>query len=599
MNKLFSDFNPVTTQQWIDVIEKDLKGADFKKLIRKTIDGIEFQPFYRKENTENLATLNSSANKFPFIRGYKLNNEWAVRQDFVFDNFAKALNDVENASEKGINIVGFDFGKNCSINQQELTQLLAKVSNAAFLSFENIEDIYYLLKEIDTKNKNIFLNFDPITFNAFTGSYYKDQQKLWSIAADLLTNEIPNIKPVGINLHHYANAGATPTMQLAFGLAIISEYFDFATEMNIPIKNILPNICFNIAVSCEYFLEISKIRAFRYLFAKLVETFDPTLKQEAKTYIHGVTLRRNKTVYDAHVNMLRTTIETLAGVYGGVDSFNTEPYNIVFSNPDAFSYRIASNQQIIIKEEAFADKVADPSGGSYYVENMTIKLIEEAWGLFLKIQDNRGFCDAKRTGFIQKMVNDIVAKEKDLAETGRLSILGTNKYPNRTENLSNSKILKRLEISDLSYPEKEFEPLKIERLSEKFEELRLKTEKSPKIPKVFLFTYGNPAMRRARADFSANFFAVAGFEIIDNLGFNDLKEGIEAAKNSDIIVLCSSDDSYIEMAKNIYPELKNKIIVIAGNPENRAEIEQIGIKNFIHIKSNLYKELTDYQSKLN
>ncbi|MBN2662640.1 MAG: hypothetical protein JXR68_03230, partial [Bacteroidales bacterium] len=543
MNKLFSEFDSVKTQDWLEIIKKDLKGADIKKLMRKTIDGLYFEPFYRKENTENLSTINSLPNQFPFLRGYKENNDWLIRQDFLFENIQKAGKDAKKASKKNVNLIAFDFGEKFNLSETDFSKLIESSNNIAFNAFENIEEAYFLLQKQKIKLNFAFFNYDPITYKTFTGNHYKEMKETWDNVGKMLKNEQKGVKTIGINLHHFANAGATPVMQLAFGLSIAAEYMNFATETKIPLKNVIDNLFFNIAFSCDYFMEISKVRAFRYLFAKLIEGFDSNLKNEAKTFIHGITTRRNKTIYDAHVNMLRTTIEMLAGVVGGVDSFTTEPFNSVFANPNEFSHRIAVNQQFVIKEEAYTDKVADPSGGSYYVENLTVKLIDEAWKLFLEIEEKGGYCDALKNNFIADLIEEIAQKENNLVETGKIAILGTNKYPNQTENLSKLNVNKPIDISDIKHNNTHFKTLKINRLAEKFEDLRMKTEKSENIPVVFLFTYGNKSMRRARADFAGNFFAVAGFKVIDNLGFDEIETGISKANesNADIIVLCSSD----------------------------------------------------------
>ncbi|MBN2892621.1 MAG: hypothetical protein JXL97_12205, partial [Bacteroidales bacterium] len=543
MNKLFDEFQPVSTQEWLDIIKKDLKGDDIKKLMRKTIDGIVFEPFYLKENTENLSTVNTLPNQFPFLRGYKENNDWTIRQDFLFENIVSTKEKIETAVNRGIKTIGLNFGRKISLNQDEFDKLTEKISNISITVLDHVEDAYKLVKGSKNKFENVFIDFDPLTYRAFTGGYYENSNERKNNVLKLLSDNVNGIKTMGINLHHYANAGATPVMQLAFGLAITSEYLSLATHEKISIENAIDKIFFNIAIGCEYFMEIAKVRAFRYLFAKLIEAFNPELKDKAKTHIHGITTRRNKTIYDAHVNMLRTTIETLAGVVGGVDSFTTEPYNSVFAKSDEFAHRIAVNQQIVIKEEAYADKVADPSGGSYYVENLTVKLIEQAWELFLKIEEKGGFCASLKEGFIQNLVKEVAEVEQELADIGKIAILGTNKYPNQNENLSKTEIEKPISISDIDYTVIDFEPLKTSRLAQKFEELRTATEKSEKIPTVFLFTYGHKAMRRARADFAGNFFAVAGFKVIDNLGFDEIETGISKANesNADIIVLCSSD----------------------------------------------------------
>jgi len=598
MNKLFTEFPPISTEEWLETIKKDLKGKDIEKLMRKTIDGLKFMPFYRREYTENLPTTDVQINSFPFLRSAKNNNSWLIRHDFMFNNIKNIEQTLNFAEKYDIDIKGFDFGENFNLSKENAKFITKNAKNIALLAFKNIENAYD-----DIANscvKSAFLNFDPITYLAFNGNFYDDKNRIFDNIKRLLNNPLPHIKPLGINILHYANAGATQVMQLAFALAIAEEYINFATDKNISFEKILANMHFNFAVGTEFFIEIAKLRAFRHLFAKFITAYDAKLEDKAKTFVNVTTLRRNKTFYDPYVNMLRTTIEGLAAVVGGADALNIEPFDKIFANPDEFSQHIAINQQHLLKNEAYLDKVIDPAGGSFYVENLTIKLIEEAWKLFLQIQENGGFVKALENNFIHKIINDAATKEQNLVDTGRITLLGTNKYPNQNEKISDKKLSRPTEISDFA-SSNNFNTLKIKRLAEDFENLRLHIEKNKKSPKVFLFTYGNVAMRRARADFSANFFAAAGFKIIDNIGFNSIEEGIDAAKksNADIIVLCADDEAYLNLAKNIYNIFKDKIIVIAGNPATRKDIESIGIKHFIHIKSNIYEELKIFSNILN
>jgi len=534
MDNLFTEFPEISTDKWLETIRKDLKGREIETLFRKTIDGLQFKPFYRKEETEKLSITDASIANFPFIRGTKESQYWFVRQDFYYTTKTEISKKIKKAIEKNVDIVGLDFGKCPEISFSELSDLLENVNGIALNSFENIENYYEFL--VKKNLKKAFLNFDPITYFAFVGKHYKNDEETWKNIEKLLLNPINEIKTIGINVKQYADSGASSVMQLAFALSIAAEYFNFATEKNINIEKVLSNIYFNFSVGTEYFMEISKIRAFRYLYAKFVEAYDPKYKNSAKAFVHLTTSRRNKTIYDAPMNMLRTTVEGLAGIVAGIDSLNIEPFNVVYEQTDSITERIALNQQIILKEEAYMDKVVDPSGGSYYIENLSVELISQAWKLFLEIEDQGGFCDSLKNNFISKMLEDINVKEKSLINTGKISILGTNKYPNRTENLKDLKISTPLKLSDLSIKSPDFNLIKENRLAEEFESLRLSVEKSNKIPKVFLFTYGNPAMRRARADFAGNFFAVGGFEIIDNLGFNSLEEGIsELIKGYQII----------------------------------------------------------------
>ena len=593
MDKLFSEFPPVSTQQWIETIRKDLKGKDIEKLNRITIDGLKFSPFYRRENTENLETVDAPAYGFPFLRSAKKTNSWLIRHDFQFSNKDNLKTITDFAKDRELDVVGIDFGEEFSISKDNFLSIVDKFDNLALSAHNGIEKAYYYLVENSIFNKKIYLNFDPITLKTFTGGFRVDENKIWTYTADFLSNEYQNIKPVGINIYHFANAGATPVQQIAFALSVLTEYLDFATEMNLSLDLVLQNIYFNFAFGSEYFLEIAKIRAFRYLFSKLISAYDEKLADDTKPFIHGTNTLRNKTIYDPYVNMLRTSIETFAGILAGVDSFSVLPYDAIFRKPDEFSNRIAVNQQIILKYEVFADRVIDPSGGSYYVENLTYKLIESAWKLFLDIQEKGGFCDALKQNYIFSLVDEVDKKEQNAVNTGKISLLGTNKYPNRAEKLDFKNLEPVSYISDFKVDNSLFKSLNIRRLSAGFEQLRMNVEKMSNIPKVFIFPFGNLAMRRARADFAINFYASAGFEIIDNIGFDSIDAGINEIKklNPEIIVLCSSDDEYFEAVKKIYPLLKDKFIVIAGNPPTRNEIENLGIKNFIHIKTNIYDEL--------
>ncbi len=608
MEKLFPEFPPVSTEEWLEAIKKDLKGASFEKLIRKTIDGLKFQPFYRKENTENLPSTENLPAEYPFLRGNKLTNDWKIRLNIYFSTPEQTIEKIKHLTKNGVEEIGIDFKQEINTSDEDLYKILDAIDldrvSISFMAHKNIEKAFFaLIDYFDERPENVnllkgSLNFDPFTQAAFTGTTKNLGQGKITIITLLKNNTFENYRPLAVNVYHFANAGASPVQQLAIALAIAEEYFTFATNNGFSAEKITKNLIFNFAVGSEFLLEIAKLSAFRHLFAKFVSAYDKYT--QAKAYIHTITTRRNKTIYDPYMNMIRTTIEGMAAVLAGSDVVTIEPFDIIFAEPDEFSERIAKNQQLIFKHEAYFDKVVDPWGGSYYVENLRTTLIQEAWKLFLQIQQKGGFINSLKNGFIQQIVSETANKEKQLVDYGKLALIGTNKYPNRTEKIKGKKILTPPEIKPSENPE--FTPLKTSRLAEDFENLRLKTEQAGKTPKVFLFTYGKVAFRRARADFSGNFFAVAGFEIIDNPGFETIEDGLKEWQkhNPEITVLCSEDEKYLEMAQKIYPALKDKtILVVAGNPENRQDIENTGIKHFIHVKSNILEELKKFQKLTN
>lgn len=307
------------------------------------------------------------------------------------------------------------------------------------------------------------------------------------------------------------------------------------------------------------------------------------------------------TIFDANVNMLRTQTEAMSATLGGVDSLTVLPYDIIFKTPDDFSERIARNQQLLLKEESHFDKITDPAAGSYYIETLTNEIAAQAWKLFLEVEDKGGFFEMVKSGEVQKAVKATAANRLKNVSSRREVLLGTNQFPNFTETASQKLEQKTCKSCGCSSNDNgAIETLPCVRGAEEFETLRFATE-SGKRPKVFMLTIGNLAMRLARAQFSSNFFACAGYEIIDNLGFKTVEEGVNAAmdKKADIVVLCSSDDEYAEYAPQAFEMLKDKaILVVAGAPASMDELKAKGIEHFIHVKSNVLDTLKGFNGKL-
>jgi methylmalonyl-CoA mutase len=346
-------------------------------------------------------------------------------------------------------------------------------------------------------------------------------------------------------------------------------------------------------------MEIAKLRAFRYLWAKILEAYGMKT-EEAKTYIHAVNASRNKTVYDPFVNMLRTTTETMSASLGGADSISVLPYDGVFETPNDMAVRVARNQQIILKEESFFDKVTDPAAGSYYIENLTNNLIRKSWALFLEIEEKGGYLAVFESGEIPERIRKEASKKDFNVALRKQSILGVNQFPNPTEHLDDK-------IPDKVFNTENNESISLKpyRAASALEALRHKTDLfalKNKRPQAWIFTYGDLSKRLARAQFSGNFFAAAGYEIVNHNGFPTLESGIEAAKKDapEIVVLCSSDEAYETMALPVFEALKNQcIVVVAGYPQHTIEnLKSAGMEHFIHVKSNMLEELSKYQSLL-
>ncbi len=610
-NNLFGEFPVVSTEQWEKVIHQDLKGVDYeKRLVWKTIEGINVKPYYRKEDLENMKHLFVNPGEFPFVRGNKkTGNKWCIRQDIQVKDISEANLQAKNALDKGADAVGFICEGKIK-NTQDIIKLLDGINLEAhpvhFITGPDApvfcSHIIEVCKGLKTKYQGS-VDFDILSSLTVTGSYYQSEEKDFQMLAETIkaaATTCPDLKVIAVNGFVFQNSGSTIVQEIAYSLAIANEYLAILTDKNISATQAARTLQFNMAVSSNYFLEIAKIRVLRLLWAKISEGYK-IAPVDAKAFVHSVTCDWNKTLYDPYVNVLRSTTEGMSAVIGGTDSLTIKPFDSDYHQPNTISDRIARNLQIVLKEEAHFDKITDPAAGSYYIENLTSSLADEAWKLFLKVEKEGGYTASLKKGLIQSDIEASANKRINDIAKRRETILGTNQYPNINElvlkNIDQEVYQKKQPIAASAI----VKPLKLMRASLAFEELRLKTEKSGTRPKVFMLTIGSLSMRLARSQFSSNFFACAGFQTIDNNGFKTIDEGIAAAQQvkADIIVLCSSDEEYATLAADLFNKIDKKmILVVAGNPPCTEELKTKGIENFISIKSDLLETLSNYQKML-
>ncbi len=612
--KLFAEFPPVSTDAWMEKVHKDLKGKNFEKLVWKPLDGIKVRPFYREEDVKNIKHLYSFPGEYPYVRGNKIhNNEWFIRQDIKVEKPADANKIALNVLNKGINSLGFVCDN--LLSKQEMEILLKDIAvdsiEVNFIAGANAPEILdafiAVLKDRNYQAERIIASVDysPLADLCLTGNYtYQDENKAFDTAKSLIETAkgYPNLRVVGLKADIFHNSGSTTVQELGFALSAAAEYLDKLTEKGLKIDDITRAIKFTFASGSNYFMEIAKYRAARLLWAQMTDSYQPETTESSKMYTHSVTSSWNKTIYDPYVNMLRTTTEAMSAVLGGVDSLTVEAFNKIFEAPTEFSQRIARNQQILLKEEAYFDKIVDPAAGSYYIESLTESIASEAWKLFLEIEEVGGFTTAYKTGTIQQKITEIVQKRDINIATRREVLVGTNQFPNFGEKLDPAQVDDELINPVAAKADNTIaQPLIPYRGAIAFEQMRLKTDRSDKQPKAFMLTYGHPAMRSARSTFSRNFFACAGFEVIDNPGFKTIEEGIKAAKDADadIIVICSADNEYPNIAPQVKQQAGNAIVVVAGYPKDAIdELKAKGIKHFIHIKSNVLETLKEFQQLL-
>ena len=613
--KLFDQFPPVSTEEWRAKVEVDLKGADFnKKLVWRTNEGFNVQPMYRAEDIKDLKTTDSLPGEYPFVRGTKTNNDWYIRQEIEVC-CPKAAN--EKATEvlgKGVTSLGFKLKED--IDAEGLKTLLAGIDlakvevnfdccpNKALQLAKDLVEVVKAAGAADTFSGSI--GFDPFRRLLKHGKDFPKDIK--ALAAEIVkaVADVKNLRVLAVNTDKLCNAGAYIYQELGYALSWGNEWLSQLTDAGIDATEAAKRIKFNMGISTNYFMEIAKFRAARMLWAQIVKQYEPKCDCACKMNVHATTSEFNQTIFDAYVNLLRSQTESMSATLAGVDSITVTPFDKQYKNPDDFSERLARNQQLLLKEESHLDKIVDPAGGSYYVETLTMSIANEAWKLFLATEEQGGFYAALKAGEVQKAVNESSDKRHTDVARRKESLLGTNQFPNFNE-IANDKI--ECEggkcccghNNDAEAETDAVEALKNTRAASEFEALRLETERSGKRPKVFMLTIGNLAMRLARSQFSANFFACAGYQIIDNLGFDTVEAGVEAAmeKQADVVVLCSSDDEYATLAPEAFKVLAGRAeFVVAGAPACSDDLKAVGITEFVNVRSNVLETLKAFKAKL-
>ena len=609
--KLFSEFQAPTRQEWIDKIIVDLKGADFdKKMVWRTNEGFNVQPFYRREDLEGNKAVDALPGEFPFIRGNKRdNNIWYVRQNIEVDDPKAANQKALDILMKGVDSLGFHFpGKMVSaetietlLNEIEPTcvELNFTTCQSRCVELAQILVSYFKAKGYDLTKCEGSINFDPISKILKAGKDTSDKIALAPALIEAL-KELPAYKCICINSMALVNAGAYIYQELGYALAWGNEYMQCLTDAGISADEAAGRIKFNMGIGGNYFIEIAKFRAARQLWAQIVKQYEPKSDTACQMHVCATTTTYNQTMFDSYVNLLRSQTEAMSAALAMVDSIAVTPFDKPYETPNDFSERLARNQQLLLKEEAHFNKIVDVAGGSYYIEHLTGAIAEQAWKLFLSVEAEGGFLAQALAGKVQDTVNDTNRARHANAAKRKEFILGTNQFPNFTEKSEGKRpVATCCHCQDSA--ESTISRLDTSRMASEFEELRLQTEAAEKQPVAFMLTIGNLAMRQARAQFSCNFLAAAGYKVIDNLGFPTVEEGVEAAMKAgaDIVVLCSSDDEYAEYAIPAFQALAGRAIyIVAGAPACMEDLKAAGIENFIHVRSNQLETLREFNKML-
>lgn len=447
----FDGFPKVSAEEWKQKIIADLKGADYgETLIWHSPEGIAVQPFYHSDT--------STSQK---IR--KKKSGWSVGQLIQVSTPKEANTNALNVIERGVESLWFKI----SSGKVEFETLLKSIDfektsihlDFQFLSTENAKSI---MDPLNLSKEGIHIHYDVIDHLARNGNWFSDQKSDLEILGHLQDSGFKNVFTVDASL--YQNSGATIVQQLAFTLAHANEYLNYFDGSNIGI------IQFKLAVGSNYFFEIAKLRALRLLWATLAGHYGV----DEDCSILAMPTKRNKTLYDYNVNMLRTTTECMSAVLGGADMVCNQPYDVIYHEPNEFGNRIALNQLLLLKNESYFDKIDNAAEGAYYIESLTQDLAERALELFKKIEASGGFLEQLREGSIQEEIIKSASLEQKRFDEGKEVLLGTNKYRNEMDKMKDTIEINPFAISD--FGEVAVRPISERRLSEDDEQKRLNDE---------------------------------------------------------------------------------------------------------------------------
>ncbi len=458
---LFQEFEPVSSKQWKQKIQFELQGDDYnEKLVFKSLDGIHIKPFYTTEDVQDPFSVTSP-------------KKWSICEKIYAVTAEEANKKAKNALEKGAESIWFELPSK-EIELEKLFSGIDKKNLPVYLKPEFLsEDFFNRLRKFCNKsNLKVFLQTDPIGKLARSGNWFFNLKEDLGILKKIAENSEHFSATLSVNSALYQNAGANIPQQLAYTLAHLNEYLNLIYEIkdfNKIKDHFLPQLI--VATGPQYFFEIAKIRALRWLYRSLAKEYD----LPSKCHILAQPTRRNKTLYDYNVNLLRTTTESMSAVLGGANTIYNLPYDLVYHKNNEFGKRIARNQLLVMKHEAHLDKVVNAAEGTYYIENLTHEFAEKALTIFKDIEAGGGFLKMLKAGTIQKKIKETAKKEQQQFDEGKLILIGTNKYKNEEDQMKNElqlfPFLKKNKRKTL------LEPILERRLSEKIEKERLEGEK--------------------------------------------------------------------------------------------------------------------------
>ena len=590
--RMFSEFSAPSKADWIEKAKADLKGADFnKKLVWKNLNDLEVQPFYTLE--ERKSTLPDSGWNESDVVNYRR----ILRKEKNKNQLA------HKALSEGMTGILFEVGDADSI--EELMQGLDPEKHVVSFSLEKADTSfcerlsdYYGSLEGDVSAIRGYIEIPSV------GPYLTEgvlkESTLDALAKSVeIFSEYPNLKTLVVSGKEYLDSGANQVQEIAFTLNSVVHVVEEMKKRGLDETLIYQNLFVILGIGSEYFVEIAKFRAFQSLMHLVAEKYgveNPGYVMMARSSVW------TKSVMDAHTNMLRATTETMSALLGNSQALEIDPYDSEMGDSKDFSRRIAGNIATILREESYFGKVRNPVDGSYYIEQVTEQLAENGLLLFKEVEKKGGFFKAIETEFIQNKISLVRTTRIKLLSRRRKALVGVNKYPNLMEDL-NPEIL----CKDVSQSSSKL--LKPRRSGLELEVIRSKTEAFVEErgyrPVVEFASFGNLAMRKARAGFAFDFLGVGGYKMEEEKSYASAKIAAEtsASSSSDIVVICSSDQDYVDSALEFVKTFRSinshKVLILAGCAESIIEkLTRAGLDTCIHLRSDILETLNFIHKKI-
>ncbi|MCM3566685.1 methylmalonyl-CoA mutase subunit beta [Neobacillus mesonae] len=586
---------------WYEKAVQSLKGKRAESLQTNTYESIILKPLYTKKDEQSVSNYPGGSD---FRRGTDLlgyvKNEWKVAQKIQYETFEELKQKLEDALNKGQTANAFEISKTIAASFSELIGDKAGKYPFAINSKQYQAEILNNLSKTGAQLSGYIAN-DQIALFAEEGVLQEEALQKWANEIKQLNNQYPNLRTILIDTTVYHNGGANAVQELAIAAATGVFYLDKLLEAEVNLEKALSKMIFQFSIGSNFFMELAKIRAARLLWNRITELYGAEEKARGMQ-ISAETSRFTKTIHDPEVNLLRSGNEAFAAVLGGVQYLHVEPFDgITGSSP--FSERIARNMQLILKEEAHLQKVADPAGGSWYIETLTDELAEKAWAFFQAIDARGGILEGLKTNWLQKEIAEAFAKKSYDVMTRKQSIVGTNVYAKLDETVTYKKENKVIKNNNIeSIPQR--------RLAESYEQLRRKAQnladQKGTVPAVGMLCLGELKQYKARLDFMKGFLSAGGINTIESHAIHSIEDAKQflTSLSAHFICICGTNEQYEALGHEMLNSLKQSFptreFFLAGLPEKESQNQWAaeGIKQFIHVKSNCYEILSAILNEL-